>query len=151
MFGALSRLVIIHISCDSAEKEKEANIASIQLNDPAVFVISLTLWSDLSTSFRFVCVLFKLTMNSRWFFSLQWLIAPKHGSFDINGYKDKYSLSRNSKLKMCYWKLKLTFSRITQLRDGCCVKTVLQVFTIVAKRFIVLAVCQKLCAPKYPF
>lgn len=38
MFGALSRLVIIHISCDSAEKEKEANIASIQLNDPAVFV-----------------------------------------------------------------------------------------------------------------
>jgi len=37
MFGALSKLLIIHISCDSAEKEKEANITSIQLNDPAVF------------------------------------------------------------------------------------------------------------------
>ena len=37
MFGALSRLIIIHISCDSAEKEKEANITSIQLNDSAVF------------------------------------------------------------------------------------------------------------------
>ena len=37
MFGALSRLIIIHISCDSAEEEKEANIVSIQLNDTAVF------------------------------------------------------------------------------------------------------------------
>ena len=30
-------LIIIHISCDSAEKVKEANIASIRLNDLAVF------------------------------------------------------------------------------------------------------------------
>lgn len=36
-FGALSKLIIIHISCDSAEKEKEANIASIQLTDSAVY------------------------------------------------------------------------------------------------------------------
>ena len=80
MFGALSTLIIIRISCDSAGKEKEANIVSIQLNDSAVFgnKSHSVKWFLHMIRFR-VCFVQVDNELGVLFFFFQWLIAT-HGS-----------------------------------------------------------------------
>jgi len=95
MFGAVSRLIIIHVSCDSADKEKEANITSIQLNDSAVFDNKSHSVKWLVHIIRFRVCFVQVDNELLQFFFYNGLSRLYTVAVDIKGYKHKYSMSRN--------------------------------------------------------